>query len=182
SGWVSARAHPEKSRSAFAPHRRSRPHAWLCSADKSCGLDIPRTPLVSRRWRRQLDREPGAFAGLGVDPDRAAVLLDDALHDAEAETGPGLALRREEGLPDALEVLGRDAAAVVLDDEPGAPALRVEPEADRPAFFRRLDRVADEIQRNLQDFLVIDDRGRFGVPGPPHDVAELQRRLEAQDR
>src|SRR5215475_11900723 len=68
-----------------------------CSADKSCGLDIPRTPLVSRRWRWELHREAGALSGLGLDADGAAVLLDDAFHDPEAEAGARLALRREEG-------------------------------------------------------------------------------------
>src|SRR6266568_8230229 len=77
------------------------------SADESCGLDIPRPPDVSRRCRK-VDRERGAAGQGRFDPDRAAVLLHDALADAEPEAGAGLALGREERLPDAAEVLGGD--------------------------------------------------------------------------
>src|SRR3990170_8550248 len=78
---------------------------------------IPRTAPGSSSRRRQGDAEGGAGPGPGGDVDGAVVLGDEAAADAEADAGAGVALGGEEGLPDARQVLGGDAVAVVLDLE-----------------------------------------------------------------
>src|SRR5260221_522831 len=71
---------------------------------------------------RQEDREGGALAGLAVDEDEAAGLLDDAVDGGEAEAGAGADfLGREERLEDAREILARDADA---DAEIGRASCR----------------------------------------------------------
>ena len=63
------------------------------------------------------DLEGGAFVGLALDGDGAAVFLDDAPGDEQAQAG-AVGLGGEERLEQALHVLGRDADAVILDGEP----------------------------------------------------------------
>src|SRR5262245_26861326 len=71
---------------------------------------------VGAGLERELDREGRALADLALRLDRAAVLLDDPVREREAETRAAPCfLRREEGLEEALEVLGLDPGPVVLD-------------------------------------------------------------------
>src|SRR2546426_11235752 len=58
--------------------------------------------------------ELGAQSAFAADRDLAAVLLDDAMHEGEAETGDVVA-GREERLERVREVLGGDAVARVGD-------------------------------------------------------------------
>ena len=63
------------------------------------------------------------WPGSLCDVDAAAVLLDDAIADREAEADVGpVVLGGEEGLEDALADLGGDALAAVVDDERDARA------------------------------------------------------------
>ena len=66
---------------------------------------------------REEDLEGGAFVGLALDGDGAAMLLDDAPGDEQAQAG-AVGFGGEERLEQARHVLGRDADAVVLDREP----------------------------------------------------------------
>ena len=68
---------------------------------------------------RQIERHPRPFAGLGLDDGVAAGLAGEAEDLGEAEPG-ALAHRLggEEGLEHPVEILGRDAGAVVLDADP----------------------------------------------------------------
>ena len=68
---------------------------------------------------RQEDAERGALTGLGVDIDKAAGLLDDAIHRRQAEAG-ALAdfLGREERLKDLVDDLRGNAGAGVDDIDP----------------------------------------------------------------
>src|SRR5687767_2618302 len=82
--------------------------------------------------RGERDRERAAAAGARRDGDRAAVCLDDAPDQGEAEAvamdlpleGVGTA---EERLEDVRQIRRRDAGAVVAD---GDPHLRLAPLAD----------------------------------------------------
>ncbi len=80
-----------------------------------------------RGGARQHDPELGEFAGLGLDLDRAAVLLDDdVVAEREAETGAFAGrLGGEERIEDLVAHLGRDAGAVIADADldPVAEAL-----------------------------------------------------------
>src|ERR1039457_3462416 len=67
-------------------------------------------------------QEAAALAGRAFGPDAAAVLLDDAAAEGQAQAGAaesagvgGVTLL--EAVEDAIELLGRDALALVLDDE-----------------------------------------------------------------
>ena len=62
------------------------------------------------------DLEGGAFVGLALDGDGAAMFLDDALSDEQAQAG-AVGLGGEKGLEQARHILGRDADAVIFDGE-----------------------------------------------------------------
>src|SRR5437899_8532965 len=68
------------------------------------------------------DDEAGALGLVVLDPDRAAVLAHDLVHDREPEAHPG-DLRREVGQEELLLVLGADARPVVGDDDARVPRL-----------------------------------------------------------
>ena len=105
---------------------------------------------------RQEHRELGEHVGLRVDGDQAAVQLDQAARDVEAEAGRvgaggGVVLRRlrvEERLEDPLPVLLRDADAVVAHAQ-ARPAARV-------ALARRLV----DVDRDLAVLGRVADRVR----------------------
>src|SRR6185503_802782 len=79
---------------------------------------MPSSPPRYRARDRQHEGQPRALSQLALHPDLAAVGGDDAVADREAEAG-ALAHRlgREERVEDLVEVLRRDAAAVVGDGE-----------------------------------------------------------------
>ena len=65
-------------------------------------------------------------AGLAVDLDRSAVRLDDGLDEAEAEAEAALGaagVAAEQPIPDARQLVGRNAEAGVADAQDGAAAL-----------------------------------------------------------
>src|SRR5829696_5791927 len=82
-----------------------------------------RTAGLRRRIRGRLgpaqgqrDAQAGPHPDGALDGDPPAVLLDDAVADAEAQPRPlPDRLRGEEGVEDLRDRVGRDAAAVVLD-------------------------------------------------------------------
>src|SRR5262249_39100668 len=132
--------------------------------------------------RRQANGEPRPAPRLGRRVDRAAVLLDDAAADAEPEAGPHLPLGGEERLPDPGQGLGGDPDPVVLDLHERFAAVAEDADADPPALARRLDRVAHQVDEHLQDLLAVDLGGDVAVVRRPVDPAQLERRLEAEDR
>src|ERR1700678_3575357 len=72
--------------------------------------------------RRQREMKPAAFAWRAFGPDAAAVLLNDAAAEGEAKAGAAQSARVRsvallEALEDALQLLGRDAAALVFHGE-----------------------------------------------------------------
>ena len=99
--------------------------------------------------------EAGALARGAGGPDAAAVLADDAAADGEAEAGAsheagvgGVDLL--EALEDVLELVVRDAAAVVGDFESGFVLVGLAgAQADLAADGRELDGVRDEVGDGL---------------------------------
>src|SRR5690242_10947264 len=85
--------------------------------------------------------------------DSAAVLAHNAIAEAQAQTG-SLAdfLGREERIENLLHVFGRDARAVVLENDAHAALGKFRGDA-QPAFFlsafHRLSRVIDDVQEDL---------------------------------
>src|SRR5438876_7928627 len=80
---------------------------------------------------RQMNREDGAFSERAVDLEQAPMMIDDMLHDGEAEAGAAKLARAGgvdpvEALREPRDVLGKDALAVVADRDlrrggPGKP-------------------------------------------------------------
>src|SRR3954449_11866882 len=100
-------------------------------------------------------RTEARSAGVRVQPDPAAVPLDDLLAHRQADAGPGelvLAVQTLEDHEDALAVLGLDADAVVAAAEQvlgrravvGALLLHGQAHGGR-LFTAELDRIADEV-------------------------------------
>jgi hypothetical protein len=118
--------------------------------------------------------EGGAFAQGAGGPDVAAVLGDDGAADGEAEAGAahgagvgGVDLL--EALEDLLELVGGDAAAVVLDFDEGflvgdVLGDQLDLAGDGRRRRRELDGVGDEVDEHLEDAV--------GV-GPDMNVAAL---------
>ena len=96
------------------PETRSRRREQWTRQDAPHALASLSLARLSAGWQRQPDGEAGALAGGGLDLDRAAVVLDDAVADRQAQAGP-LAdrLGGEEGVEDPVADRRVDAVAVV---------------------------------------------------------------------
>src|SRR5216117_4194925 len=116
------------------------------------------------RRQRQRHLELGTAARLAHHVDRALVRLDDLLRDRHAETG-ALLLGGEEGVEDAVELVGRYAAAVVPHaDRRGAGAV-VEEEVQAAALgdARQLvDGVVDHVHEHAAQLVGVGLHGRPG--------------------
>ena len=131
--------------------------------------------------------------------------LDQVPHQREAEPEPAVASRRRplrlaEALEDVRQEISRDAAPVVLDDDPAVSVVLVQREADFAAARAELHRIREEVPDDLLEAIRIaddldhvridlaDDGDVLGFGGWPgglegvaHDVAEIDRReVEAQ--
>src|SRR5690606_22010245 len=89
-------------------------------------------------WKRE--GEDGPLTRLGCGADAAAVVLDGAVDDGEAEPGAGV-LGREEGVEDRLEVLGVDSLARVSDRHQRSVSFGLHGELDGAAATRAIDGV-----------------------------------------
>src|SRR4051794_29557245 len=89
---------------------------------------------------RNDDPERGSRADLALDHDAAAVPVDDAVDNREAEAG-ALAdvLGREERIEDLRDHVGRDAGPVVGDGDLDVVRLLPGGDADRAAAVSRTD-------------------------------------------
>src|SRR3954452_6681175 len=88
------------------------------------------------------ERRPGA--DLALDHDAAAMPVDDAVDDRQAEPGPlADVLGREEGIENLRDHVGRDAGAVVGDGDLDVFRLLPGGDADRAAAVSRADALAD---------------------------------------
>ena len=99
-----------------APRLRRRGRGVLCRAVGGLRFGLG---FQFGTMPRQEDAERGALAGLGIHVDKAAGLLDDAIHRREAKPG-ALAdfLGREERLEDLVDDIGRNAGAGIGDVDP----------------------------------------------------------------
>jgi len=85
------------------------------------------------------------------------MIVDDPLHDREAEAGAALATGGEQ-LEQARVDLRRDAGAVVLDVDDELVAFLVDDDAQFAAIRHRLDRVARQIVEHAQQLLLVEER------------------------
>ena len=90
------------------------------------------------------------FCGVLVTMDPAAMLLDDAVADAQAQAGP-LSHRfgREERLKDPLEMLFGNADAVVLDLDFNGSIERPRPDPDIAPVVDRLEGIQEQVHQDL---------------------------------
>ena len=118
-----------------------------------------------RSRARQNDPDLGEFAGLRIDLDRPAMLLDDDIvadGQAKSRSFSG-GLGREERIEHLLLHLGRNAGAVVANSDLNAVAealrrgsqgwLVVTAIGFRFALGRRIEAVRDQVQQSPRDLL-----------------------------
>ena len=110
----------------------------------------------------QREGEGAPLAEAARHGDVPAVLLDDVLHDREPEPDPlaRAAAHLVELLEDVLEILLRDADALVRHRDLDRDGVLDRLDEDARAARRELDRVADEVDENLlHEILVpVDER------------------------
>ncbi len=115
------------------------------------------------------DVESGSEAEVALSPDGAAVLLDDAAADGEAETGAALlagvgGLDLLEAVEDAVELVGGDAAAFVDDLEEDGVGGGLGVDADGGGDGGELDGVGEKIGEDLEDAVgVAVEEESFGI-------------------
>src|SRR5688500_15442719 len=102
--------------------------------------------------RRQRERAPRALPRRAVDGDVAAHSPGEPAGDVEAEAGAARLGRIDplELLEDPDLILGRDALALVGDDERREVAFAVAADPHLAAFGRVADRVGEEVDDDLQ--------------------------------
>src|SRR5262245_6535643 len=127
---------------------------------------------------------------MALDVDRPAVHLDDAPDDREAQAAAapaGLARARatEEPIEDPRQLVRVDPDAGVRDpDRRAAVARPADADPDRPAPWRELQRVADEVRHDLPDpDRVVANSDRLGRDvGGQLDATATSRRGGLLDR
>src|SRR4029079_1234461 len=128
---------------------------------------------------RQLHAHGGADVDRALEPDPAAVALDDRLGDRQPEAGPGDgALERARAAEEALEqllllVLG-EADAGVLDLDQGNAVRRREAHLDAAARRRALERFRDEVVEHLREPRGIALQRRRQLLREPHELDALR--------
>ena len=108
---------------------------------------------VDRSGLRQINMEAGShaageIAALGMDA--AAVGLDQFAGDPQADAGADILLGGKEGVEDAVEFRGGDAAAIVLDDQAGVSGGCGDLDSDaRAGDVEGVHGVGDEVGEDL---------------------------------
>src|SRR5438132_11277861 len=110
--------------------------------------------------QRKRDAELRATAGAGAcGLDLAAVIGDDAIDNRQPESGAlASALAGEERLEEVLEHLVGHAAAVVGEDYFGETRSGLEGDRERAARLDAIQRIGDQIEDDLLDFLGVHGR------------------------
>src|SRR5262245_23868139 len=138
--------------------------------------DALRRELGARRLavgQEHEERRPAAIPTL--EPDLAAVGLDDALADREPEPG-ALALRGEEGVEQPRLHVRRDAGALVLDLDLAPARAGSRRDAYDPAGRHRFRRIVEKIQDDLLDLPgVHEERGHRAQVRPDVHPAAPRR-------
>src|SRR2546428_8539147 len=124
-----------------APRNPRRFSGWLPTACSS----------LERKWQRKC--ESAALADLALDPKPAAVQLDEALREREAESGAVFSMRTGGGLLELLEdlrmILGGDPHARVPDGDADLAIHPMRSHIDSPTFRRELHRVRQQVEQDL---------------------------------
>ena len=109
----------------------------------------------SARRNRQRDRERRPLTDHARGADGAAVAVEDALHDRQAEPGPSAArLRGEKRREDLRDVLGLDAVTRVGELDAREAGLPARDDDERAAPFRhRVASVGHEVHEDLGELL-----------------------------
>ncbi len=130
----------------------------------------------------QEDAEAGAGAGFGGDFDLAAVVLDDALGDEEAEAG-AFGFGGVVGLEETGNLVGRDAVAGVEEGDREPAVVDGKGDFEGTAVGHGFGGVFDEVEINLLDLKRIElEGGKVGgdVEGDG-DAAVLKIGLEKEE-
>jgi uncharacterized protein (TIGR03790 family) len=120
------------------------------------GLYLPPGPSGRIVRDGQAQDEAGAAAGASALLEHAGVLAGDVERDGEAEAHPGVgALRREEGIEDALPRRFRNAGTVVLHGDLDRAAIDASLDANASVRSRseRLAGVLDQVEHDLDEAL-----------------------------
>src|SRR5438034_534838 len=106
--------------------------------------------LRDRLPHGQTDGEPRSAALLTLDLDRSTVPAHDRVRHRQAEAGPlSDRLRREKRLEDPMEMLFWNAAARVVETNPGLARAGAGRDRDRAARLDRLAGVDDQVEEHL---------------------------------
>ena len=152
------------------------------SAEMGSRLVLPRTLAAGSStvvlWGAvagNFEREAAALAGLALDANSAAVLLQNLLAHRQAEAGAAAAFVRDEDAEDAFEVVLRDAGAVVVDADAGHPLFRIVLRGDDDellvALVAGVDGVGDDVEHRAVDRL--RDRTSASASCGPAAIAKL---------
>src|SRR5690349_5003877 len=143
------------SRLTTALAMRSATAAWrgiTRSAYTPTTRGVKERTTAALRARRENDRHPRARRLRTLDPDGAAVRLDERLDDGEADTRAVCHARRVRHaivrLEDAAQCFGRNAAPGIGDFDGDASRQRPRAHPNRAAARRILDRIGDEIRQH----------------------------------
>ena len=111
--------------------------------------------------------EGGALIDLGFGPDAAAVAVQDALHQGQADAGALVIFHRMQALEDAKQLVGVlhvEADAVIADEIDGFAVLPLAADFDagRIALAGVLQRIAEQVEPGLfEQVAVCQARGQF---------------------
>src|SRR2546426_489705 len=149
----------------------------ISASPEAIAFRISMTGEPSRLTYRQRERERRAATDLALDPQPAAVELDEAPRQRQPESG-ALALARVVGpdltelLEDRVVVVGRDANAGVADGDLDRPVGEMGGDADASALGGELDRVREQVDQHLLDLtFVADDLTHTGIDSEIHAEA-----------
>src|SRR5262245_12075305 len=151
------------------------------------GFRLAKGLTADFRLRRQENRELAPLAGRRFDADAAAVLVDDAMADAQAKSGAdALRLGRKKGIEDLLTNRRVDAATIVDDVDFDAARRCRGADDDLAAFATGVDRIGDQVEHDLVHLRrITSDRRqgrelRFNVHLPAFGLAadDVERRFD----
>src|SRR3989338_369136 len=156
------------------------------SASSTTTRTLPRasaivSPGAGRdRRQREFDQERSALAGARAAVDGAAVLLDDAVADGQAQAGaPAGGLGGEEGVVDLAQVLRGDADAGVADLDLDAAVVVAGADGELAALRHGVAGVDQQVQEDLLELagVAADDRQGLVQLGFHFGSARAQLRL-----
>ncbi len=149
--------------------------------------DVARSGDALGRASREPDREGGPRLHAALDRDLAAMVAEDAVADAQTESGAFADVAGgEEGIEDAREVGRIDAVTRVGDEHFNRVRLAIEPRANRePPRWpvpHRLFAVQNQIEQRLLELSAIGDRLRQPGLELGHELDVVEPQVVAAQR